>query len=199
MKKIILTALFILTAILLPVYSRQGEDPESGIDYTDETTILMEDTEAAGDAVSGGGSIFSTWDIIKILLILGAVILIIYILFYVLKKTGGPKYQNDRFIKLLGSQSLTQNGSVHLIEVAGKYYLVGCGDGAVSHIADVDDKETVDEIILKKPPEREGGGTFSDVFNSIFKRKTDVRQDLTGKIESNNKFMRNNIERLKKM
>ena len=199
MKKIFLAALVMIMVILLPVFAQQGEDPESRTDYSDETTILIDDTETADEAEPAGGSIFSTWDIIKILLILGAVILIIYILFYALKKAGGPKYQNDLFIKLLGSQSLTQNGSVHLIEVAGKYYVVGCGDGAVSHIADVDDKESIDEIILKKPPEREGGGPFRDVFNSRFKRKTDKERDISGKIENNNKFMRNNIERLKKM
>ena len=197
MIKRILPAVVFLLAAGFCVYA-QAEQP--AVDFTDETAIVLDEQAPEGDAAAAGETrFFSTWDFIKVILILIAVILIVYAVFYALKKAGGAQFDSSNLIRLLGSQSLTQNGSVHLIEVGAKYYLVGCSENSVSHIADIDDKETVDEIMLKKPQPQEGKKTFSDFFNFRFGRSSGDGADIEKKIRNNNKFMHDQAERLKKM
>ena len=198
MKKIItVLAVFLLAAAA--VYAQTDE--AAAQDFSDETKIILEETAdaAAGEAPVEDGRFFTTWDFIRVILILLAVIAVIYAVFYFLKKAGGGKFQDDELIRLLSSRSLTQNASVHLIEVGSKYYLVGCGDGSVSHIADIDDKETVDDLMIKNPPAAAGGRTFADLFNFKLGGKTPQKQGAEAKIRNNNKFMRDQAERLKKM
>ncbi|HAK44856.1 MAG TPA: hypothetical protein DCO79_02895 [Spirochaeta sp.] len=197
MKKLLLTAVLIL--ITVASICAQADEAAAAADFTDETKIILTDTAEGEVVAEESGQFFTTWDFIKVILILIAVILVIYAIFYAIKRTGGLKYQNDELIKLLGSQSLTQNGSVHLIEVGAKYYLVGCGDGSVSHIADVDDKETIDEIMLKKPATEDGRKSFADIFNLRFGRKDSSSTDLKDRIGNNTKIMHDQAERLKKM
>ncbi len=199
MKKTILAVLLLLSAFA--AFAQETEAAVTAEPITDETSIILDDgngTEPQADA-AGDGRFFTTWDFIKVILILVAVVLVIYAIFYGLKKAGGMKYQSDELIRLLGSQSLTQNGSVHLIEVGARYYLVGCGDGAVSHIADIDDKETIDEIILKAPKIPDGKKSFSDFFNFKIGGKSSPAENLKERIRNNNKFMHDQAERLKKM
>ena len=198
MKKMLSAALLII--LITGALSAQDANEAPENDFTDETTIILDDTAAAeNEGVDQADSFFTTWDFIKVILILVAVIVVIYAIFYGLKKAGGLKYQNDELIKLLGSQSLTQSGSVHLIEVGAKYYLVGCGDASVNLIADVDDKESVDEILLKKPAGVEKAGSFMELFNQKLGLKNRNSSNLKEKIQNNNKFMHDQAERLKKM
>ena len=198
MKKLLSAALLII--FITGALSAQENSEATETDFTDETSIILDDTadEVTGEA-EGSESFFSTWDFIKVILILVAVIAVIYAIFYGLKKAGGSRFQNDEIIKLLGSQSLTQSGSVHLIEVGTKYYLVGCGESSVNLIADIDDKETIDEIIIKKPAGEEKAGSFMELFNSKLGFKNRNSSNLKDKIQNNNKFMHDQAERLKKM
>lgn len=199
MKKILIiaAAVFLLAAA---VVSAQDAEADTAEEIFDEATLLIDQEPAAVQpADDGQNRFFTTWDFIKVILILIAIILVVYGVFFALKKAGGSKYQSDDLIRLLGSQSLTQNGSVHLIEVGSKYYLVGCAEGSVNHIADIDDKETVDEIILKNPPKSENKKTFADFFNFRIGRNEPSEKDLKGKIHNNSKFVQDQAERLKKL
>jgi flagellar biosynthetic protein FliO len=198
MKKIILITLVLLVSAFFSVYGQDGAEASAEPDFTDETTILL-DAPPDEELAAGSGSFFSIWDIVKVILILAAVILVIYAIFYGLKKAGGGKYQDDGLIRLLGSRSLSQNGAVHLIEVGAKYYLIGSADGSVTHLADIDDKESVDGIMLKNKATTSSGKTFGEFFNSMFGRSGPNNADLTGKIANNNKIVKDQIERLKKM
>jgi len=196
-NKLILIALVLIVSACFSVYG-QDEGEAAAPDFTDETTIILE-TDEGQEPVTGGGSFFSVWDIVKVVLILAAVIAVIYAIFYGLKKAGGGKFQDDGLIRLLGSRSLSQNGAVHLIEVGAKYYLIGSADGSVTHLADIDDKETVDEIVLKHPVSEKAGKSFGDFLNGILGRNEQQGRDLSGKIANNNKIVKDQIERLKKM
>ena len=160
-------------------------------------SIILDEPQQSEPA--GSGSLFSTWDIVRVVLILAAVICVIYAIFYALKKAGGGKFREDGIIRLIGSRSLGQNCAVHIIEAGAKYYLIGTSDGSVTHLADIDDKESVDEIVLKHPDERSGGKSFSDFFGSMFSRGPGKTPDVGRKLADNNKFMKDQVERLKKM
>ena len=201
MKKILITAaVLIITAgaVLSAQQAGEGTAADGGPVISDETDIVFDTAEEQPQEAEPAG-FFTTWDFIKIILILAAVILIIYAVFFALKKAGAPRFQDEELIRVAGSLSLTQNSSLHIVEAAGKYYLIGCGDGSVTHIADIEDKETIDGLNLKRPQTESHGGSFSDFFSSMFPGKQGNKADLGGKITRNNKFMQDRIERLKKM
>ncbi|MDC7125697.1 MAG: flagellar biosynthetic protein FliO [Spirochaetales bacterium] len=200
MKKqfFIILLLFIL---VLPLAAQDSSEASNEKKF-DESTILINSTTQDADAGSeknNEGNFLTVWDFVKVIILLVAVILVVYGFFHFLKKAGGNKFQNNNLIKLVSSQSLTQNGSVHLIELGAKYYLVGCAEGGVSLIADIDDKESIDEIIINNPVSSEERKSFLDFFKTNAGLKNKKEADISEKIKNNNKIMRDSVERLKKM
>ena len=124
-----------------PVFSQS-----SGID---ETTLSI-DTPGE-EAVDGDGSlsVFSAWDFIRMILILAAVIGVIYGIFHLLKRSGNPKFQETRLIRVLSSKTLTGTRALHLVEVGNQVFLVGTSENAVNLVSEIVDKETVDGLKLQ--------------------------------------------------
>jgi flagellar protein FliO/FliZ len=104
------------------------------------------------------------------LIILAAVVLVIYLLFWLLRRGAGKKIQENDLIRVLGSRGLAGNRALHLVEVGTSVYLVGASDGGVQLIAEVTDKESLDSVRLKaaeqQPAERHG---FQQILAEIFR------------------------------
>ncbi|MBN1687229.1 MAG: flagellar biosynthetic protein FliO [Spirochaetales bacterium] len=117
-------------------------------DAIDETTLEI----GIPDEGTGGDeslSVFKAWDFIKMLLILGAVIAVIYGLFHFLKKSGNPKFNETRLIRVLSSKTLTGARALHLVEVGNQIFLVGTSENAVNLVSEIADKETLDSLKLQ--------------------------------------------------
>lgn len=102
-------------------------------------------------------------------LILLAVIGAIYGIFFLLKKTGSPRFQENKLIRVLSSRNLTNSRSLHLVEVGNEVFLVGSAENNVNLVATITDKETLDSLKLQATntdaSERRG---FGDVFGQVF-------------------------------
>ena len=83
------------------------------------------------------------------LIILACVVGVIYLLFWILRRSSGKKIQENDLIRVLGSRSLAGNRALHLVEVGGCVYLVGASDGGVQLISEITDKESLDSVKLK--------------------------------------------------
>jgi flagellar biogenesis protein FliO len=149
-----------------------------GANATDETTMVIPGgtgTGAAGAAGTGNGqpaatgSGVTTWDFVRMVIILAAIVGVIYLLFWLLRKGAGRKVQENDLIHVLGSRSLAANRSLHLVEVGTCVYLVGSSDGGVELIAEVTDKESLDSVRLRAaeqaPAKRRG---FQQMLAEIF-------------------------------
>jgi flagellar protein FliO/FliZ len=105
------------------------------------------------------------------LLILAAVVGVIYLLFFLLRRGAGKKIQENDLIKVLGSRSLGGNRALHLIDVGGSVFLVGSAEGGVRLISQITEKESLDTLRLKAA---EGGHTitrsFQDMLSGLFRR-----------------------------
>ena len=170
MKKIFCLLIFIV--FLMPLFAQEASS--NGETNYDENKIIIDDNiteEENNAAVNNGQKLLTVWDFVKVILVLVAVVIFVYAIFYFLKKSGGTKYQNNNLIKLLGSQSLTQNCTVHLIEAGEKYYLIGCSENTVSHIADIDDKESIDSLIINAPVEPTEKKGFFEIFSNNMSKK----------------------------
>ena len=150
------------------------------------------ETEAASDQKP----VISTWDFVRMLLILGVVVAVIYLLFILLKKGAKGKHQENELIRLLDYRTLSGNRALHLVEVGRIIYLVGSSENGVSLISEIEDKESLDMLRLslsENPPETKRN--FSDILSKLF--KPEGGGTLTIKDSLN--FMRNQKKRLKKL
>ena len=158
-RLIVLVCLAFLFISFTPLFSQ---------DVVDERTLEI----GIPDASAGGSdslSVFTAWDFIKMLLILGAVIAVIYVLFHFLKKSGNPRFSETRLIRVLSSKTLTGTRALHLVEVGNQIFLVGTAENAVNLVSEIVDKETLDGLKLQAAgAEANERRSFSTVLGQAF-------------------------------
>ena len=108
---------------------------------------------AGADGGAAPGAVVSTWDFVRMVLILAAVVAAIYLLFLVLRKVTGHRAEERGLIRVLDSKTLAPGRSLHLVDVSGRTYLVGCSESAVSMVASIPAQGPADGA-----PERRGAG-----------------------------------------
>ena len=146
------------------------------------------------ELTSDPGPLISTWDFLRMILILAIVIGLIYGLFFVLKKTTLKRVVENDLIRVLGSRSLASNKSLHLVEVGNSIFLVGSADGGISMISEIKDSESLDRIHLQASELRTSEKrSFRDVLYEIFKP-----QESAGSGQSFD-FVKDQKERIRKL
>jgi flagellar protein FliO/FliZ len=134
-------------------------------------------------------------------LVLALVLGLIYLVFRIMKRVSKPKVASDSELKILASTSLGQGRAVHVIGVGSKAYLVGATDSAVSLIAEVEDKELIDELELKAATEPPKAKTdFAAIFTSLLgKGGKPVGKAKSSRVDSfSPEYLAQQRERLKK-
>ena len=155
----------------------------------DERSLVLGD-ESAQENPGITVSPFGIWDLLRMILVLGVVVGVIYLVFFVLKRTGKGKVGSSEAIRIIGSQSLPGNRYIYLIEVGGQVFLVGSGSDSVSLISEITDRETVDALVLKAGEEQTGSGrSFGDLVAGLLKGGQTTTLDL----------MRNQRQRLQRL
>jgi flagellar protein FliO/FliZ len=175
-------------------------------DSVDEASIPLDPPE---QAVEGGGDsnfeVLSIWDFVRMILILGGVVVVIFIIFQLLKRSSTPRLQGGEIIRLLGSQPLMGNKSLHLIEVGNQIFLVGAGDTSVSLVSEITDKESVDIVRLAAAGQRGADGrSFPEMLQSMFGRSgrtedTVHQSAAAAESEDETVFLRRQRERLQRL
>lgn len=171
----------------------------------DESTLLLTPGERSeAEPVSAPAVGVSAWDFIRMLLILAAVVASIYGFFFLLRKAAGREVRSSGLIRVIGSQTLSGNRAVHLVRVGNQAFLVGSGDSAVGLIAEITDRETLDEIALEQsssgPVEHR---TFQELFTGLFSKGA-VKPGAGaagsgGMVDGSVEYMKRQQERLRKL
>jgi flagellar protein FliO/FliZ len=158
-----------------------------------EESLVLPDAPEVPAAAAPTGPLVSTWDFVRMLLILAAVVGVIYLLFHLLKRGFRRQLPQNDLIRVLGNRSLSGNRALHLVAMGRSVYLVGAAEGGISLIAEIKDQETLDQIRLESsqvlPPQ-----SFSQFFQSLW--KGGGRRNLTGESLD---FMKQQRQRLQKM
>jgi len=137
----------------------------------------------------------STWDFVRMLLILGAVIAAIYVVFWLLRRGAGKKITENDLIRVLGSRSLAGNRSLHIVEVGTSVFLVGASDGGVQLISEITDRESLDSVRIRAAEEGPAGRrTFQQILSEIFRP---AKQGLS--LGDGLGFLRGQREKLRKL
>ncbi|MDR1099949.1 MAG: flagellar biosynthetic protein FliO [Treponema sp.] len=136
------------------------ESPESSI-------VLGADVPGLPAAPSGA----SGGLILRMLLILILAAAAIYGVVYFLKRASRPQERRDPNVKLLSTVHLGGNRFVHAVAVGGKVWLLGAGDAGVNLIAEIEDQDAVNAMLLEESRRsaEAGSGRFPD-FRSLIRR-----------------------------
>ena len=194
-----------LAAQPMAAQARQNDGTGGNAAPVNETELAIPDN---GKAASGGAGAaqgtqgappatpgVSTWDFLRMLLILAGVVGAIYALFWLLRRGSGKRIPQNDLIRVLGSRSLAGNRSLHLVEVGTSVYLVGSSDGGVELISEITDKESLDSVRLKAAEETPAARrSFQHLLSEIFrpaKKPFSLRESVG--------FLRTQRDRLKKL
>jgi len=134
----------------------------------DESKLVLQDnTQTAAPASQNTGIV---WYMIRMVLVLGLVLLALYGLYVFLKRKAKRPIQEDPFIKHLGVTQIAPGKSVHVLSLGAKAWLLGVSDTAITMLAELDDKELIDAMVVKAqeiPPAVETVD-FRTVFLKMF-------------------------------
>ncbi len=166
----------------------------------EKTLLIGGGSNAANQSVKPVKAL-GVWDFVQMILVLGLVVAGIYLLFYFLKKMGGPKAQDNALIGVLSTKVLQPNRAIHLVDVGGQLYIVGTSENSVNLVSAIEDKEAIDEIRLRAAqsgsrPERK---SFFDLFAGSFRKGMNGGFGFSGSVNNSMGFIKQQRERLKKM
>jgi flagellar protein FliO/FliZ len=164
--------------LLIPVFASHGQEGSEGVDPDskrplEESLLILDPAEEAQSAETQevqGGPLVSSWDFIRMVLILAAVVGVIYLIFWMLKRGFRRQLPQNDLIRLLGTRNLSGNRALHLVEMGKQVFLVGSAEGGISLISEIRDQETLDSIALERS--QMGNRTpqgFAQFFQSLLK------------------------------
>lgn len=162
----------------------------------DETTLAIGDAAAnkKADASALGSTTFSYF--LRMIVVLALVVAAIYGLYRLMRRVARPKTVEDDSIRLLASKSLGPGKALHVIAMGTKAYLVGAADAAISLLAQIDDKDFIDELFLKatQNPQKTGpGNDFGEMLAGLLGGH---RKKKTSSSESAGEFLASQRRRL---
>jgi len=149
---------------------------ESGVtqgnEAVKETDFHLSQTETEGGAndaereasLSGTGSI---WTVLRAIIVLIVIALAIYGCIYFIKKNRAREITKNNFLKLLAIIPLNTRNAAAVVSLGGRAWLLGLADSSVTPIAELNDKELIDSMILEY---ERSAATVSSSFLKILSR-----------------------------
>jgi flagellar protein FliO/FliZ len=144
------------------VVSAQTQDGEaspdsvgavSGTEPNPESLIIF--NTGAEDGEPSAPETLSGFAILRMVLVLALAAAAIYGVVFFFKRLARPRTQENPHLKVLARASVGGNGSVAVIALGTRAWLVGSGDSGTSLIAEIEDQELVDAMLLDNS--RNGG------------------------------------------
>lgn len=113
----------------------------------EEALVLADESSSQTPDPSSVSTFFV---ILRLVMVLALASAAIYGLVFFLKKFSRGQEQKGPFLKILAGLSLGANRFIHVVSVGEKAWLVGSADGGVSLLAEINDKETLDAMLLEE-------------------------------------------------
>lgn len=168
----------------------------------DETALTIGDSTAPGAqsglVAAGPGNLAY---FLRMILVLALVLVAIWLVFRFMKKVGKGKSVGGGSIKVLAQASLGTGKAVHVVSLGNKAWLIGSSESSVSLIAEVEDKELVDELVLKAATsDGQTKADFSAMLQGLLgKKKHAGSQGDTGLPGIDPDYLARQRDRLKKL
>lgn len=138
---------------------------ETDLLFDDDAGIPADDQTPGAVELPGVGF----GDFLRVIIVLGIVIALIYGFVWMLRKFSGVKAEGGDIIQLYSTRPLKGDAALHLVEVGTRVFLVGSNSNSINLISEIDDKESLDEIRLNASsnPQPAPGG-FARFFKDRF-------------------------------
>jgi flagellar protein FliO/FliZ len=148
--------------------------------------FLGEETPGFPIAEPGPVSGFAVFRTVLLLVLAAAAI---YGVVHVVKKLSQPRDTPNSSLRVLAAVRLGPGRFIHLVALGSRAWLVGSGEGGISHIADVTEQEALDTLFLEESRRNGASGRTGD-FQSLLRRlgiiksagTADIQEDLGEKI-----------------
>ena len=131
----------------------------------DESAIILGEA-AAPPAMDGGSSVFV---ILRMILVLALAALAIYGVIFFIKRLARPQESRDPHLKILARVPLTNDSFAAVLSVGAKAWLVAGGSGSVNLIAEIDETESLESMLLDDARKDSGPKPYFD-FRSLLRR-----------------------------
>jgi flagellar protein FliO/FliZ len=192
--------------LLAPILSSQAQESAENTTSTaaverplEESLLILDTGEPTAPAETDevqGGPLVSSWDFLRMVLILAAVVGVIYLIFWLLKRGMRRQLPQNDLIHLLGTRNLTGNRALHLVELGKQVFLVGAAEGSISLISEIKNQETLDTIALEQSQlQIRATQGFSHFFQSFLKSGKRQGSSVGDTID----FMKQQRQRLEKL
>jgi flagellar protein FliO/FliZ len=159
----------------------------------EESFVLGEDAPLA-DGAAGPAS---GWVIFRMILVLALAALAIYGVVFFIKRLARPRAERNPHLKILASVPLGPGAFCAVISVGSRAYLVGGGDAGVSLIAEIDEQEALETMLIDYAREEaEARGAPLLDFASLLK-KFGSRKGAESRLSSHAESLRKQRDRLK--
>jgi flagellar protein FliO/FliZ len=158
--KILFAALFLIAGLFigdLHILSAQTPGPLDSVPQTEAAPVAEPDPESLivfnaqeeGEAVSAPEAL-SGFAVFRVVLVLALSAAAIYGVVFFFKRLSKPPEQASPYLKALARIPVGSGSAVAVVSVGTRAWLVGvgAGDGGVSLIAEIEDQETVDAMLL---------------------------------------------------
>lgn len=147
------------------VVSTQGPAQAAPVD---ETGLVLDQATPSERAKANPSSL---WSILRTILALVFVAAAVYGVVFILKRIARPNVAKDPHLKVLASAHLGSNRYVHVVSLGRKAWVVGSAEGTVNLIAEVEDEEEIDAMLLEDSRRlAESPGAFSLDFKELMRR-----------------------------
>jgi flagellar protein FliO/FliZ len=136
----------------------------------DETTLTLGDSgvPARAAATAAGSSTLAYF--LRMIVVLALVLAAIYGVYRLLKRLTKPKTADDSAVKVLASTPLGAGKALHVVSLGSKAYLIGASDSSINLVAEIQDKDLIDSLILQAaltPASRAAGRDFSQLLSGL--------------------------------
>ncbi len=121
---------------------------EQAVPPAEEELFFADSNSEAVVPSDGELTAFGFSDLIRMVVVLVAVVGAIYGAVALIKRFNRGAVEESSAIRVLASKTIAGGKSVHAVQVGQKVYLLGAGDATIGLIAEVSDRESVDELQL---------------------------------------------------
>jgi flagellar protein FliO/FliZ len=138
--------------------------------------------------------------LLRILLVLALVAVAIYGVVFFLKRLSRTPQQKNPYLKVLARVPLSAGSIASVVSVGNRAWLVGAAENSVSLLAEINDQELIDTMLLDESQKNTEAGTgkFAD-FGAILRRVRGAgsQTSVFGDLKAEN--VRKRRERLKEL
>ncbi len=138
------------TYILYAENYRQGDVAEATSlqesIYFDESSLILDDP-APIESNSSRGS--TTWALVRAILVLAALAFLVWLLLAFIRRRAQLGAARSPHIKVLAQTSLALNRQLFVVSLGTQAWLIATSDAATSVIAEIEDKEFIDTLLLE--------------------------------------------------